>query len=85
LNAAVPNAEKTAAMMTVKILRTNPDLSDSHESSVQTLMNNPNYGIVTSGINLIMTMIKHEPKLAKSWSQHGMLSTKRSKSHFRFR
>jgi hypothetical protein len=64
-----PSVQKAAGMATVRIIRTNPDLSDSYKNAVQTLLNNPNHGVVIAGINLVMTMTRVEPKLARSWSQ----------------
>lgn len=67
---------KAAGMATVKIVRTNPDLSDSYKNSVQQLLNNSNHGVVIAGINLVLEMIRIEPKLAKSWSQFAIPFTK---------
>ena len=67
---------KAAGMATVRIIRTNPDLSDSYKNSVQTLLNNPTHGVVIAGINLVMAMIRAEPKLARSWSQFAIPFTK---------
>jgi hypothetical protein len=71
-----PSVQKAAGMATVRIIRANPDLSDSYKSAVQTLLNNPNHGVVIAGINLVMTMIPVEPKLARSWSQFAIPFTK---------
>jgi hypothetical protein len=63
-------------MATVRIIRVIPDLSDSYKNAVQTLLNNPNHGVVIAGINLVTTMIRVEPKLARSWSQFSIPFTK---------
>jgi hypothetical protein len=75
-NASTPSVVKASGMATVRIIRTNPDLSDSYKNSVQTLLNHPVHGVVIAGINLVMTMIQFEPKLAKSWSQFAIPFTK---------
>lgn len=60
---------KKAGMATVRIIRQNPDLSESYKNSVQGLLNSNNHGIVNAGINLVIAMIEKEPRLIKAWAQ----------------
>ena len=60
---------KFAGMATVRIIRLNPDLSDSYANSVQPLLNNSNHGIVIAGINMVITMIEINGKMATIWKQ----------------
>ena len=72
--------KKKAGMATVRIIRMNPDLSDDYKNSVQPLLNSSNHGVVIAGINLVITMIEAEPKLAKAWTQFSGPFTKILKS-----
>lgn len=64
-----PAVMKKAGMATVRIIRENPDLSESYKNSVQSLLNSNNHGIVNAGINLVIAMIEKEPRLIKAWAQ----------------
>lgn len=75
-----PSVMKRAGMSTVRILRMNPDLSESYKNSVQSLLNSNNHGVVIAGINLVISMIENEPKLAKAWVQFSGPFTKILKS-----
>ena len=64
-----PAIMKKAGMATVRIIRQNPDLSESYKNSVQPLLNSNNHGVVNAGINLVIAMIEVEPRLIKAWAQ----------------
>lgn len=80
LNSRLPSVQKRAGMATVRIIRSNPDLSDSYKNSVQPLLNSSNHGVVIAGINLVIAMIEIEPKLIKAWAQFSGPFTKILKS-----
>ncbi|KAK8882757.1 AP-1 complex subunit gamma-1 [Tritrichomonas musculus] len=80
LNSKVSSVQKRAGMATVRIIRSNPDLSDSYKNSVQPLLNSSNHGVVIAGINLVIAMIEIEPKLIKAWAQFSGPFTKILKS-----
>lgn len=60
---------KFAGMATVRVIRLNPDLSDSYANSVQPLLNSADHGTVIAGINMVVTMIEANGKMAKLWRQ----------------
>ncbi|KAH0790653.1 Adaptin N terminal region family protein [Histomonas meleagridis] len=64
-----PGVVKHAGMATVRIIRLNPDLSDSYKNSVQPLLNSSHHGVVISGINMVIVMLDLDPHLSKVWSQ----------------
>ena len=67
---------KRAGMAIVRIVRKNPDLTDSFKNTVQRLLNQSSHGVIISGINLVMAMIEIDPKLAQVWSQFAIPFTK---------
>jgi len=75
-----PMVQKRAGMAVLTIVRKNPDLCESYKNSVQSLLNQSSHGVVIAGINLVLEMIKIEPKLTKSWSQFSIPFTKILKS-----
>lgn len=80
LDSRYPEVQKRAGMAIVRIVSKNPDLAESYKNSVQALLNQSQHGVVISGINLVIAMIKAEPKLAKSWAQFSVPFTKILKS-----
>ena len=80
LDSRNPEVQKRAGMALVRIVEKNPDLAESYKNSVQSLLNQSQHGVVIAGINLVIAMIKAEPKLAKSWSQFAIPFTKILKS-----
>ena len=60
---------KRAGMAIVHIVRNNPDLAETFKNSVQKLLNHTNHGVVLSGMNMVISLIQVEPRLAKLWSQ----------------
>ena len=60
---------KRAGMAIVRIVRKNPDLAETFKNSVQKLLNHTNHGVVLSGMNMVISLIEIEPRLAKLWSQ----------------
>jgi hypothetical protein len=60
---------KRAGMAIVRIVRKNPDLAETFKNSVQKLLNHTNHGVVLSGMNMVISLIKIEPRLAKLWNQ----------------
>ena len=67
---------KRAGMAAVRIVRKNPELCESFKNSVQSLLNNSSHGIVISGLNLVIEMLKINPKLSRAWSQFAIPLTK---------
>ena len=67
---------KRAGMAAVRIVRKNPELTESFKNSVQSLLNNSSHGIVISGLNLVIEMLKINPKLSRAWSQFAIPLTK---------
>lgn len=67
---------KRAGMAIAQIVRKNSDLTETFKNSVQKLLNHSSHGVIISGMNLVITMIQNEPKLAKSWSQFHIPFTK---------
>lgn len=85
MDSKVPGVQKRAGMAILRIVRKHPELSDSFKNSVQSLLNQNTHGVVISGINLVIGMIKAEPKLAKSWAQFVVPFTKILKSLTNYR
>lgn len=67
---------KRAGMAIVRIVRKNPDLTDSFKNTVQRLLNQNSHGVIISGMNLVIAMIENEPKLVQTWSQFSIPFTK---------
>lgn len=80
LKSSNPDVQKRAGMAMVRVCKKNPELCETFKNSVQALLNQGSHGIVISGMNLVVEMIKVEPKLAKSWSQFYIPFTKILKS-----
>lgn len=70
------DVQKRAGMAMVRVCTKNPELCDTFKNSVQALLNNGDHGVVISGMNLVIAMIKAEPKLAKSWASFHVPFTK---------
>lgn len=71
-----PMVMKRAGMAIVRIVRKNPDLTDSFKNTVQRLLNQNSHGVIISGMNLVIAMIENEPKLVQTWSQFSIPFTK---------
>jgi AP-1 complex subunit gamma-1 len=67
---------KRAGMAALTIVRKNPELCESFKNSVQSLLNNSSHGIVISGLNLVIEMLRISPKLSRAWSQFAIPLTK---------
>lgn len=76
VNSSFPSVMKKAGMAIVRIVRKNPDLTDTFKNTVQRLLNQASHGVIISGMNLVMAMIQNEPKLVQIWSQFSIPFTK---------
>lgn len=71
---------KRVGMALVRIVRTNPDFAEQHKNTVQKFLNSNNHGVALAGINLVLTLINLEPRLAKLWGQFSRPFTRILKS-----
>lgn len=80
LPSPIPSVQKHAGMAAARIISKHPDLAESFKNSVQSLLNSSNHGVILSGMNLTLQMIRSEPRLAQVWHQFNIPFTKILKS-----
>jgi hypothetical protein len=63
-------------MAIVRIVRKNPDLTETFKNSVQRLLNHNSHGVIISGMNAVICMLDKDPRFLNAWSQFSVPFTK---------
>jgi hypothetical protein len=67
---------KRAGMAIVRIVRKNPDLTETFKNTVQRLLNHNSHGVIISGMNAVICMLETDSRLMSAWSQFTIPFTK---------
>jgi hypothetical protein len=71
-----PSVLKRAGMAIVRIVRKNPDLTETFKNTVQRLLNHNSHGVIISGMNAVICMLEMDSRLMSAWSQFSVPFTK---------
>jgi hypothetical protein len=63
-------------MAIVRIVRKNPDLTETFKNTVQRLLNHNSHGVIISGMNAVICMLEADGRLLSAWSQFSIPFTK---------
>lgn len=60
---------KRAAMSVVRIVKKIPEFTETFQPHVHHLLNDPSRSVVLAGVGMVVTMLKVQPDLARSWAK----------------
>lgn len=60
---------KRAAMAVIRIIKKLPEFTETYQSHVHRLLNDPSHSVVLSGIGMVIQMLKAMPQLSNNWSK----------------
>jgi hypothetical protein len=67
---------KRSGMAIVRIVRKNPDLTETFKNTVQRLLNHNSHGVIISGMNAVICLLEKDSRLQTAWSQFAVPFTK---------